>query len=276
MGYSRYFGRLVAAVRGARSVHAGRISTQQRVALATFLIALAFGGSARAQDIEFDPAITQEEFRTFSELVSQGIFATPVEPARAGSLLDFEVGIAATALPIDEEASYWLRSTPAGESELVQSGHVLVPRLVATKGLSFIGISASYAQIPGTDIKMMGANLDFPILKGNVAAPSINIRGTYTTLEGIDEFQLQNYGAEVFISKGFGPLTPYAAAGIVRTNAEGEVRDGDDEVVMHLEDEFQNERYTVGLRISLLVPKVILEATQGEERSYAAKISLGF
>jgi hypothetical protein len=34
-------------------------------------------------------------------------------------------------------------------------------------------------------------------------------------------------------------------------------------------------RYTVGVRISMFLPKLIVEATQGEERSYAAKISFG-
>lgn len=237
---------------------------------------LAFAPAAFAQEIDFDPAITQEEFRAFSEVMSQAIFATPVEPARAGSLLDFEVGVAATALPVDEEAAYWLRSTPAGESDLLMSGHVLVPRVVATKGLSVIGVSASYAVIPGTDVKMMGANLDVPIIRGSVATPSLNVRGTYSTLQGIEEYELSNYGAELFISKGFGPITPYAAAGIVRTNAAGEVRDENDSVLLRLEDEFQNERITLGVRISLLVPKIVIEATEGTERSYAAKVSIGF
>lgn len=208
--------------------------------------------------------------------MSQAIFATPVEPARAGSLLDFEVGVAATAVPIDQEASYWTRAVGAGDSDLVTSGHVIVPRLVATKGLSFIGVSASYAAIPGTDVKVIGGNLDFPVMRGSVAAPSINIRGTYSALQGIEEYELTNYGAELFISKGFGPITPYAAAGLVRTDAAGEVRDEAGELLLRLEDDFQSERITVGVRISLLVPKVIVEATQGEERTYAAKVSLGF
>jgi hypothetical protein len=32
----------------------------------------------------------------------------------------------------------------------------------------------------------------------------------------------------------------------------------------------------VGLRLSLVVPKLVVEATQAQVRSYAAKISVGF
>lgn len=205
--------------------------------------------------------------------MSQAIFATPVDPARAESILGFEVGVAATAIPIDEEASYWIHS--ASSSDLSRGGHVFVPRLVASKGLSFISVSASYAQIPNTDVKMLGGNVDVPIIEGTVATPALTFRGTYSQLSGIDEYELRNAGAEVFISKGFGPVTPYAAAGVVFTQAEGEVRGSSGDLLFGLEDEFQTRRITVGVRISLLVPKIIVEATEGEERSYAAKISLG-
>jgi hypothetical protein len=40
-------------------------------------------------------------------------------------------------------------------------------------------------------------------------------------------------------------------------------------------DEFDSNRITVGVKFSLLLPKIVVEATQGEERSYAAKVSFG-
>ena len=229
----------------------------------------------RAQnDIEFDPDITQEDFRQFSAIVSQAIFATPVEPARATGILGFDVGVAATAIEIDEDAQYWIDSVES-DNDLVRSGYLLVPRLVASKGLSVVTVSASYAQIPSTDVKILGAAVDVPILKGTTVSPGVAVRGTYSQLSGIDEYELRNFGAEVFISKGFGPITPYAAAGYVRTDAEGHVNDAEGNQLLRLEDEFQNERITVGVRLSLLVPRIVVEATQGEERTYAAKISLG-
>ncbi len=36
-------------------------------------------------------------------------------------------------------------------------------------------------------------------------------------------YDLSTYGVELFLSKGFGPMTPYIAAGRARSDAEGRV-----------------------------------------------------
>jgi hypothetical protein len=225
-------------------------------------------------DIEFDPAITQAEFKTFSSLVAQAIYATPVEPARARGLLGFDIGIAATAVPVDPNASYWLHAVG---DDFSMSDYAAVPRLVASKGLSFGTISATYAKVPDTDIQVWGAAYDMPLTSGGLASPTIALRGAYSQLRGVEQLDLTTYGVELFISKGFGPITPYAAAGYARYNSEGRgsanVPNGPDFV---LKDEGNMKRYTVGVKISMLVPKLVVEATQGEERSYAAKLSFGF
>ena len=43
-----------------------------------------------------------------------------------------------------------------------------------------------------------------------------------------------------------------------------------------LHNQGENNRWTVGLRFSLFIPKFAIEATQAQERSYSAKISFGF
>ena len=83
-------------------------------------------------------------------------------------------------------------------------------------------------------------------------------------------------GVEIFIAKGFGPITPYAAVGRMRADTTAQ-RISSDPLVLQLPLEHQSDfnRYTAGVRISLMVPKIVVEATQAEERSYAAKISFG-
>lgn len=228
-----------------------------------------------ASDIDFDSAITQEEFEQFARLVAQGIYATPVEPARARGLLGFDVGVVATAIPVDTNAAYWVRSTT--NDDFTIGDHVIVPRLVASKGLSFGTISAMYAQVPDTDVQVWGASYDMPLTGGGIATPTIALRAAYSQLKGVDEFDLTTYGVEVFLSKGFGPITPYVAAGYARHNAEGRISNvPPSNSTITLTDEGNMQRYTLGVKISLFIPKLVVEATQGEERSYAAKVSIGF
>src|SRR5689334_5101707 len=98
-------GGVVAAERFTRRLHASGVLAEQRLHLAAVLIALV-ALPLRAGDFHFDTT-TQGEFRTFSRVVGQAIFATPVQPARAGGIASFDVGVAATVVDVDEKASYW-------------------------------------------------------------------------------------------------------------------------------------------------------------------------
>jgi hypothetical protein len=223
-------------------------------------------------DIEFDPNITQAEFTEFSRLVAQSIYATPVEPARARGILGFDIGVAATAVPIDPNAGYWQRAV---SEDFSVSDHVAVPRLVASKGFSFFTVSAAYAKVPDTDIQMLGGSIDVPILSGGLVSPTLAVRGAYSQIQGVEQYDLKTYGVELFLSKGFGPITPYAAVGQMKLDAEGRINFPNANTVT-LTDDSSMTRYTVGVRLSLLLPKISVEATQAEERSYAAKVSFGF
>ncbi|HYI08675.1 MAG TPA: hypothetical protein VEK57_06365 [Thermoanaerobaculia bacterium] len=271
---------------GTRGVHAFGVSRKQRLHLTALLILLALLLTAiplQAQssgdngDIDFDPGITQAEFEQFSRLVGQAIYATPVEPAGSRGLLGFDIGVMATAVPVDTNATYWTRSVT---DDFTISDHVAVPRLVVSKGLSVVNIAVSYAKVPDTDISILGGSLDVPIINGGLVKPTLAVRGAYSTLQGVEELDLTTYGVELFLSKGFGPVTPYAAIGRARTDAEGRpftgIPTGGAVPVEPLVDEFDSNRITVGVKISLLLPKFVIEATQGEERSYAAKVSFGF
>src|ERR1051326_859191 len=102
MDRARFAGWLVAAVRRARRLHVLRFLVEQRIHLAAFLIVAL---PLAAQDITFDQRITDAEFAKFSRVVAQGIFPTPVQPARAPGPLGIDVGVAGTAVSIDKSST---------------------------------------------------------------------------------------------------------------------------------------------------------------------------
>jgi len=226
----------------------------------------------QAQSIDFDPSITQAEFEKFSRIVAQGIFASPVQPAGGSGLLRFDIGIAVTGVPIDENAEYWTRAV--GE-DWSYGGYIGIPRLVVSKGLGVATVAGSYSKVQDSDIQIWGGSIDIDIIDGGLVSPTLALRGSYSMLQGVEEYDHKTYGLELFLGKGFGPITPYAGVGRMRTDAEGRViRNG--ATLLTLKDKADINRYTVGVRISLAVPKLVLEANQAEERSYSAKISVGF
>lgn len=276
MDGSRAEGRVAAQGGGESGVHARRILTQQRVHLAALLtLVVLLAAPLQAQsDIEFDPSITQEEFTKFSRLIAQGIYASPVHPAGAAGLLRFDVGIAITAIDIDTEASYWQRAI--GEDFTNEYGNFVgVPRLVVSKGLGAVTVAGSLAKL-GDGVDIWGGAIDIPVMGGGFLVPTIAVRGTYSQLRGIDVYQQKTYGVEAFIGKGFGPITPYAAYGRMRSDATGTIPATSATPEIVLTDESDIDRITVGARLSLGIPKLVVEATQAEERAYSAKLSIGF
>jgi hypothetical protein len=252
-----------------RRLHDRGLSAIQRAHVAALLILCALAPLAFAQDdISFDPATTQQEFAIFSRLVAQGIYATPVEPARARGILGFDIGVAATAVPVDTSSAYWQHAV---HDDFSISNYVAVPRVIVSKGLSAATISAMYSRVQGSNINVWGGALDVPIINGGLLRPTLALRGSYAKLNGTDNYDLKTYGVELFLSKGFGPVTPYAAIGRARSQAEGRVTTP----ALVFSDRHENQRVTVGVKLSLLLPKIVIEATQAEKRSYAAKVSFG-
>jgi hypothetical protein len=261
---------LAAAVGRARRLHLLRIPSQQRLHLAALLIASAALPLCAQSDIDFRNQITPADFAKFSHIVGQGIFPTPVQPARAAGFLGFDVGIAASAVQIDKAATYWTRAVG---HDFSTGGYVGVPRLVASKGFGAGTLSASYAKLGDSGIKTWGGSLDVPLIRGTIATPEIALRASYATLTGSDVYKQKVYGVEAFISKGFGPVMPYAAVGRMHSNATGTIL----LPVSHTISEGSNiNRYTAGVRFSLLLPRIGIEVTKAEVTSYAAKISFGF
>lgn len=240
------------------------------------MVLVVVAAPARAQtNIDFDPAITQEEFSRFSRLVAQGIYASPVHPAGASGLLRFDVGIAITVVDIDTDASYW--QLAVGDELVNEYGnYVGVPRLVVSKGLGASTVSASYARLGDSEIDVIGAALDIPIMGGGFVVPTLALRGVYTELRGVDVYDQKTYGLEVFIGKGFGPITPYAAYGRMRNDATGTIPETALTPQIILRDQSDIDRMTLGARLSLGVVRLVLEANEAEERSYSAKLSIGF
>ena len=108
------------------------------------------------------------------------------------------------------------------------------------------------------DVVVVGAGL--PGL-----ALTLALRGSYATLQGLDVYQLKTYGLELFLGKGFGPLTPYGGIGRMRSDATGTIPATSQTPEIIPKDQSDLTRYTVGLRISLGIPKLVVEATQGQQ-----------
>jgi opacity protein-like surface antigen len=228
---------------------------------------------AAKYDISLASSITNAEFAKFVRQAGTLTAYRAVAPAEPLGVLGFDIGIESSFVKLDDSA--WQAALNQGNTEVPE--YLPAPRLHLRKGLPFgIDVGASYTQVPSSDIAVFGAELQYALLKGSVATPALALRANYSKLVGVDEIDLQTYGADAVISKGFAMLTPYGGIGYM--HASGSYEGTDSTLKSLLKDQdFGQMRYFAGLQVSMMIVNLTLEAELNDEAPvYTAKISLGW
>ena len=97
------------------------------------------------------------------------------------------------------------------------------------------------------------------------------VRGSYTTLQGVDRLDLDTKALDISISKGFALLTPYAGGGKVWVDSTPDSRTG-----LRPED-FSYSKYFVGLNVNFGLINIAMETDKtGDATSYSAKFGWRF
>jgi hypothetical protein len=216
---------------------------QKKSRAAALILLMLSPAAAQAADFDFDiqPGATQDDFETIAKDVSALLNSKTLTPAEPMGITGFGIGVYGSYLETKSSGA-WERVTGHDIDEIGMVG------IVAQKGLPLgIDVGASYSWVPDSDVKMIGAEIRYALLEGGVATPAIGLRGSYSTVNGVDEVDFDSYGIEIAISKGFGPLTPYAGIGQVWSELEPDSEFGLDK------EKVDSTRVFVGARLSALV-----------------------
>lgn len=216
-----------------------------------------------------DGVLSQSMFKDLSEQVGLAVAYHPLAPAEPLGLLGFDIGVEVTAIDIDEGEPFWT----AVNADL--PGYLAFPKLHAQKGLPFgLDLGLVYTQVPSSNIGMWGAEVKWAILKGTLATPALALRGSYTTLFGVDNLDVSTYGADLSISKGFGPFTPYAGIGQVATTSSSDATALGGGA---LQDESISATHGfIGAKLSFLMLSFVAEADFAAIPTYGLRLNLSF
>ncbi len=218
---------------------------------------------AKKVEITNPGALTNSDFKDFSEEIGLAISYLPTAPAEPLGILGWDIGIELTVIDVDQ--GLWGKA-----SSEKPPGTILFPKLRIQKGLPFgIDVGAMYTKVPSSNIEVVGGELKWAIVSGNVAVPAIAIRGSYTQLIGVDNYDLETYGADISISKGFTFITPYAGYGQVWIKSEATN-------VGNRKESTNTAKPFVGVKISLALINFVFEADFGELPMYTARFNVGF
>lgn len=245
----------------------------KKTLLCGMVAALALAASpVCAADIKFSSVINQGEFKSLSKQAGAALGYRNLAPAEPLGITGFDVGVELSAMSIDKNSNYWISAFNNDAPSFLA-----IPKLRARKGLPFgIDIGAMYSYVPGSNIKLYGAELSKSILDGGIALPAVGVRATYTKLAGVNDLGLQTYGLDASVSKGFLFLTPYAGAGMMWVNSEAKGN------LKTLAPGLKNETIAVprifgGLKVSPFpLVGMTVEAEYAERPIYSLKAALSF
>jgi hypothetical protein len=245
----------------------------KRIILAVMMLFIIAVPAFAKTDITLPSGFNQEDFKGLSRDLGLAISYMPLATAEPLGFPGFDLGIEATSVSIDNNASYWTKISNVPGNDDIPSSLVL-PKLHVQVGLPIIAIDLGvvYGQAPSTDIKYVGYEVKWAILKGGVAMPAIAIRGAYTTLSGIDEIDISTTSADIEISKGFAMFTPYAGYGMVWIDSK------EKSAAVTLQDESLNEsKWYLGCKLTFFpLLNLVAEADFAKVNAYSLRLNLHF
>ena len=232
------------------------------------LMALAIAALAPAPARAWDPRAPAppEDFTAFNRRFSSDAYFYPRHGASPLGLVGFEVYADATYdKSFDSEPFF--KTVIDGN---LPSGVLSVGRVGVRKGLpGGLDLGVSYGEALGSQVKLVSAEVQYALIKGGLLEPALGLRvtGTRTVSSGV--YDLRQYGAELLLSKGFTIFTPYVGVGL--TYSRGRLGHSP----VELTDNATRAVAYAGLRLNLLLPKIVVEIEKGEVVQGAVRIGFG-
>jgi hypothetical protein len=228
------------------------------------LAALVWLGHAEAADFNSIGLLNQAEFRAFSEDLAAAVSYKPMIPSEGLGITGFDLGLSASATAV---AHRDVLRKAAGGGSVPDQVPVVGARLV--KGLPFdIDIGVVGLSLPDTNVEALGGELRWAFIGGNAVVPAVALRVSTMSVSGVDGLKMRASGADLSISKGFAPFTPYAGVGIVdvRSSAPGSAL---------AQEDYRLNKSFVGLNIALAPLALVLEADKtGDATSFGIKVAV--
>lgn len=247
------------------------------VALMVLVVSLSAAPAMAKITFQFQPGYTQSQFKDLSTELGIAISYVPLAPAEPlGSkiLPGVDVGVEATSVKIDKNASFW-QGAVTNPGDLPDN--LIFPKFHAQVGLPVVPIDLGlvYARDANSDIKYVGGEIKWAILRGSTVTPALAIRGAYTKLSGISVLDIDTKSLDISVSKGFGPFTPYAGLGEVWITSKPNTNVP---LIPLKKEDITETKGFVGFKLTIIPPlfNIVAEADFAKVNEYSLRLNLHF
>jgi hypothetical protein len=224
---------------------------------------LASGAAFATDDITIQGR-TQAEFDGLSTDLGAVTSFKQMQGASSEGITGFDVGLNFADTQVSHKSA-WNAATGDDVS------NVPFANVVVSKGLPLgFDVGAEYAFVPGSNIHLYGVEGRYAILDGGVAEPAVGLRFAYTHLTGVDDLSFNTKTLDLSVSKGFGPVTPYAGVGEVWTDSSPDTSTGLSDFSQSNTEFFAGVSFNLGVHMALEYNHLAGNST------YTLKFGFGF
>jgi len=234
----------------------------RRLLLACGLLALS--GAAFADNHISIPGLSQTNFDGLSQDLGAVTDYKQMQGASSEGITGFDLGLNFGDTQVSHKDA-WDAATNSSISNLPFAD------VSVSKGLPFgIDLGAMYSFVPSSNIKLYGVEGRYAIIDGGIAEPAVGLRLAYTHLTGVDALSFHTASLGVSVSKGFGPVTPYAGVGEVWTNSSPDASTGLKDANSSNAEFFAGLTFNLGVHLGLEYDHLAGNST------YTLKLGFGF
>jgi hypothetical protein len=192
----------------------------RRILLACGLLFVS--GAAFATDDITIPGLPQSDFDGLSADLGAVTSFKQLQGASSEGITGFDLGLNFADTQVNHKQA-WNDAT-GNTSDI---SNVPFADVYASKGLPLgFDIGGEYAFVPGSNIHLYGVEARYAIIDGGITEPAVGLRFAYTHLTGVDDLSFNTKTLDLSVSKGFGPVTPYAGVGEVWTDSSPDASTG--------------------------------------------------
>ncbi|MGA0734958.1 MAG: hypothetical protein ACO3PC_05710 [Steroidobacteraceae bacterium] len=234
--------------------------------LAVLLVATA-SNLALADDIDAIDRLSPSQFESFADDLVAALSYKSSSSAEPLGVLGFDLGVGVSLVRLENAESWGVATGSTSE-------YLPIPKVSLTKGLPFdVDVGAFVAAVPGSNIFVYGAQLQYALMAGNPVLPAVALRGGMTRLSGVEQLSLETRSVELVVSKGLFAFTPYAGVGRVW----GDVTPNSIAAATLQNLSPTQDRFFAGLQFGLVIGSLSFEVDKtGDALGASTKLGLRF
>lgn len=234
----------------------------RRILLACGLLAMS-GAAFATNDITI-PGLAQTDFDGLSADLGAVTSFKQMQGASSEGITGFDLGLNLADTQVSHKTA-WSDATGSNVS------NVPFADVSLSKGLPLgFDIGGEYAFVPGSNIHLYGVEARYAIIDGGITEPAVGVRFAYTHLTGVDDLSFNTKSLDVSVSKGFGPITPYAGVGEVWTDSSPDASTGLHDYSKSDTEFFAGVGFNLGVHLALEYNHLAGNST------YTFKLGFGF